>query len=353
MKIFAVFVQEAIAQTLPSANLKLIEAPEQGDLVNWPEPIQVSIMGFQSDKIKGTAVIGCDHCFFDQFCPGLDKQDPQYLALAQDWLGEFSNLLLGRLKNRLLPYEIILRVSPPSVSEASESIYSSYTRCKENLKLWFNAGQAFICVAFSMDIEAGVDLGARLPAQGHSLQPGDAIYRLNGESHSSNKYDVISQIRSGVMTEDDSVLHDDFDFDLDLEHLESRPIVANNLVGVEELEKPAKPQQENNIQMPVSVGRGQSNAYPEIQFSGSKNSSRLGSKNRRNLEGMEWNEAGELHLCFQGGNLVSITPLILLEQGTNTLMIEGYKVDIQQDQKGLRVTIPELQITLEAVIRAA
>src|SRR6185436_12997439 len=99
LKVFESFVQEAMQQTLPQVGLSRVEDTYDGELVNWPDTILVSIMSFQSDNMQGTAVMGCDAAFLERTYPNFDPKDPQRDALLQDWLGEMSNLVLGRMKN--------------------------------------------------------------------------------------------------------------------------------------------------------------------------------------------------------------------------------------------------------------
>ena len=353
LKIFEMFIQEAMLQALPQAKLSRVEAPSDGELVNWPEPIQVSIMSFQSEKIQGTALMGCDISFLELTCPCLDPKLPGKDALLQDWLGELSNLVIGRIKNKLLPYGEVLKLNPPSVFETGEEVFGSYAKRKDNLKLWFKSEQQHFCIALSMDIADDVDLNKALPAQGHSLQPGDAIYRLNEESNSIKKYDVISQIRSGVMTDDDPALHDDFEFDYDLEAVSAGKLSGQPLIGVEELEKTNRVNQEINVQQAVSIGRVEAQVFPDFSGLPSAAESQKSSPNRRPLEAVDWGKGGELCLRFEGGHVVRLTPATLLDQGIGSIAIEGYQMNIQAIQNGLMVFIPELHISLETSIRAA
>jgi hypothetical protein len=77
------------------------------------------------------------------------------------------------------------------------------------------------------------------------------------------------------------------------------------------------------------------------------------SPHRRNLEAAEWDEPGELCLRFQGGSIVRLSPANLLAKGTEVLVIEGYQLEIKQTAHGIRVTLPELKISLETPILAA
>jgi hypothetical protein len=347
LKVFESFVQEAMQQTLPQVGLSRIEDSSDSDMVHWPDPILVSIMSFQSDNMQGTAVMGCDAAFLERSHPSFDPQDPARESLLQDWLGELSNLIIGRLKNKLLPYGVTLKLNPPSVIEASEEIFESYATRKDNVKLWFSCEHQFFCISFSMELDSSVDFAAQLPSQGHELQPGDAIYRLNEPTGSTKKYDVIAQIRSGVMTDDDPALHDDFDFDYDI------PIhhpMNHKLEGVDELDA-------SSNKKPASSTTTVSNAthvpYPNVHQTTVTSNAAPRANARRNLEAVEWDEPGELCLRFQGGSIVRLSPANLLAKGTEVLVIEGYQLEIKQTAHGICVTLPELKISLEAAIRAA
>lgn len=347
LKAFESFVQEAMQQTLPQVGLSRIEDDSGSDMVHWPDPILVSIMSFQSDNMQGTAVMGCDVAFLERSHPSFDPEDPARLSLLQDWLGEMSNLIIGRLKNKLLPLGVTLKLNPPSVLEASEEIFESYATRKENVKLWFSCEHQFFCISFSMDLDPSVSFAAQLPSQGHELQPGDAIYRLNEPAGSSKKYDVIAQIRSGVMTDDDPALHDDFDLDDDMPlHHQT---MDRRLEGVDELEASTLKKPGTSTTVP-SATRVQ---YPDVHQTTVTNSEMPRSQHRRSLEAAEWDEPGELCLRFQGGSIVRLSPANLLAKGTEVLVIEGYQLEIKQTAHGIRVTLPELKISLETSILAA
>jgi hypothetical protein len=294
--------------------------------------------------MQGTAVMGCDTAFLEKTYPNFDPEDPAKEALLHDWLGELSNLVIGRIKNKMLPFGVTLKLNPPSVTEASEEIFDSYSTRKNNFKLWFSCDHQFFCLSFSVDLDASVDLAAHLSKQEHNLQPGDAIYRLNEAAGSNKKYDVITQIRSGVMTDDDPALHDDFDFDYDVPSY----TMNQRLEGVEELEASTSRRPLTSMAVPIAT-RMQS--PDEHQTTVTHNSTQRKSV-RRNLEAAEWQASGELCLRFQGGSIVRLSPVYLLAKGTEVLVIEGYQLEIKQTAQGICVSLPELQLSLES-IRAA
>lgn len=348
MKVFESFVQEAMQQTLPHIGLSRVEDTYDGELVNWPDNILVSIMSFQSENMQGTAVMGCDSAFLERTHPSFDPKDPAREALLQDWLGEMSNLVLGRMKNKLLPYGVMLKLNPPSVTEATEEIFETYAHHKDNIKLWFGCEHQFLCLSFSVELDAAVDFAAPLPNQGHELQPGDAIYRLNEPVGAVKKYDVIAQIRSGVMTDDDPALHDDFEVEFEDEvSNHHHGMNTRKLEGVEELEasSPRRP--------PTSVPSATRVNYPDVQQTNVPIQNKNKIPARPALEAAEWDQPGELCLRFSGGSIVRLNPASLLARGTQALVIEGYQLEIKATQVGVRVDLPELLISLENVIRAA
>lgn len=327
LKAFESFVQEAMQKTLPQAGIVRVRDAQGSEIANWSDSIMVSIVSFQSEHMLGSALMGCDDGFLEKTYPHFNPADPDRKALLHDWLGELSNLVIGRLKNILLPYGVMIKVNPPSVTEASEDIFASYATRKDNLKLWFSCAEQLVCLAFSMDVAASINFAADFAGHGHELQPGDAIYRLNEPEGAAKKYDVITQIRSGVMTDDDAALHDDFASDFD----DDTPV-------------PSSHRSLNAMSLESTLVQPQSQPNP--------NSSPIRSV-RRSLEAIAWGEPGELCLSFQGGHTVRLFPANLLAKGTESLLIEGYRLEIQPTSQGIRVSMPELQISMEAATRAA
>jgi hypothetical protein len=66
-----------------------------------------SVMGFVSDKVRGTCLLACEEAPLDASCPPGGNR--------RDWVGELANQLIGRLKVKLLAYEINIALTTPIV----------------------------------------------------------------------------------------------------------------------------------------------------------------------------------------------------------------------------------------------
>ena len=104
--------------------------------------------------MKGSVILGCNEEFLRKSCPGLSGDEDVPEAFINDWIGELSNLIMGSIKNKLLSHGITLRLNPPSISEATETIFDSYSDRRPSEKVWFtsDAGDT-ICFLMSCDIE--------------------------------------------------------------------------------------------------------------------------------------------------------------------------------------------------------
>ena len=70
-------------------------------------------IGFSSDTIRGMLGLGMNPATLEQL---LAKEDITVTGgLAEDWLAESVNQLLGRLKNKLLGYDLTVSLALPTV----------------------------------------------------------------------------------------------------------------------------------------------------------------------------------------------------------------------------------------------
>ena len=68
----------------------------------------VSIIGFSSQNISGALLLALPNSLVERALPAPD-------ASLADWSGELANHLLGRLKNPLLDYQVVIDMSLPVV----------------------------------------------------------------------------------------------------------------------------------------------------------------------------------------------------------------------------------------------
>lgn len=72
----------------------------------------VAVIGFTSDEMRGTLAISAQVDFFAR--TNVISVDPTEEQI-RDWAGELGNQLMGRLKNRLLAYNLVLAMGTPMV----------------------------------------------------------------------------------------------------------------------------------------------------------------------------------------------------------------------------------------------
>lgn len=334
IKILASFIADAFRQTLPELQLELVDNTYEDEIVNWPESIMVSIMRFQSEAMKGTAVLGCDLGFLERSCPAFEGDHEERDLFLQDWIGELSNLVLGRLKNKLLPFGIVLKLNPPSVTEAGASIFETYAVHERQLKLWFSCDQDFICLSFSLDLAASIDLQNEKPHSDAQLQPGDAIYRLNDPYGAKQNYDMVSKVRSGVDLDDEPSEIALFDF---------------------ELTNDSRPERESWASSSPFASTPLPSAPPPLLSS--QGSGKLAVQksdivdppagSRPQLRGLRWFNEDSVLITFSEQTSYVISLRVLLLQGTQILNLEGYAIHLVQNGPVMQLLIPELQLTLE------
>lgn len=72
-----------------------------------------SLIGFVGSNARGNILISASEGVLEATSPGTSHRD---------WIGELSNQLLGRIKNKLIPYGLNLEVAPPVVVSGSVRI---------------------------------------------------------------------------------------------------------------------------------------------------------------------------------------------------------------------------------------
>jgi CheY-specific phosphatase CheX len=93
----------------------------------------VSIIGFSSNALSGSLILALPQAVAERTLPVAG-------ASLADWSGELANQLLGRLKNQLLKYQIVINMSLPVVV------------CGDALKLLATARQITRYYSFSSEL---------------------------------------------------------------------------------------------------------------------------------------------------------------------------------------------------------
>ncbi|MCX6130928.1 MAG: chemotaxis protein CheX [Proteobacteria bacterium] len=81
------------------------------------DTIQVSfasVLGYSGDLIKGSLVVSCEKQLLDKSHPNLAMGMPVDESDLLDWVGEMTNQLLGRIKNKISGIGIKFSMSTPT-----------------------------------------------------------------------------------------------------------------------------------------------------------------------------------------------------------------------------------------------
>lgn len=80
------------------------------------------------------------------------------LTDPRDWIGELSNQLAGRLKNRLGQFGVQPRLSTPTIVQGHEIRVSS--PAVSHFSLWVNAGEAVLLTHLTLEVDPNLQLEA-------------------------------------------------------------------------------------------------------------------------------------------------------------------------------------------------
>ncbi|RYZ54556.1 MAG: hypothetical protein EOP07_15775 [Proteobacteria bacterium] len=108
IKTFESFMDDALAKSLDDFTLEPTSAPEPS-----VELLKVRLC-FSGSDMSAEAFLSCSRSFLQKTCPLPSGSGDHPTAILLDWLGELANLVIGRLKNRLLAHEITIKISPPA-----------------------------------------------------------------------------------------------------------------------------------------------------------------------------------------------------------------------------------------------
>jgi len=79
----------------------------------------VSVIGFYGSSMHGALGLGVDRGVISLMMDGPGR-DVHQRSLAEDWVGESANQVLGRIKNKLLAYDVTVGLGVPMVLRGVE-----------------------------------------------------------------------------------------------------------------------------------------------------------------------------------------------------------------------------------------
>jgi hypothetical protein len=121
-------------------------------------PLLSGVMGFMGGPMRGTCLLACEQAPLTASCPPGGK--------PRDWIGELSNQLIGRLKVKLLAYDIDVALTTPIVLQGIRL----HPLPKASLDpVMFFGGSGLILEWIEVEVEGGYSLPAtRPPAAGET-----------------------------------------------------------------------------------------------------------------------------------------------------------------------------------------
>jgi hypothetical protein len=311
IKTFESFMDDALIKSLDDFTLEPSPAPEPS-----VELLKARLC-FSGADMKAEAFLSCSRSFLQKTCPLPRGTADHSTAVLKDWLGELANLVIGRLKNRLLAHEITIKISPPSF----EGNWPK-TKDSQSLLFWHQLDGSWI--GFECAIVGEIpEIGEALK-QTAEILPGDAIYRLNDPLNTTPSYDIISKIRSGVENGEG----EDDDFDIEGSSIEMEvPAEVRSKIAPKDILGKAKHQ-------PIRILFHSSSQAPQ-------------------LTGVAWSQTDQLLLHFSSGLEYTLCPKTLLEQGCSSMEVEGFVMTFQRDGDLIRASIPKFNMHLSKVSRVA
>lgn len=118
-----------------------------------------AIIGLMADGFRGTFILCIDQTLLEKSHPMVKAGRELSDAMAQDWLGELTNLAVGKLKLFLAGHGIQARITPPSIEGSPEKVLTDYSQMKPTQRFWLAAGSDTVVCQLSADVE-GVDFEA-------------------------------------------------------------------------------------------------------------------------------------------------------------------------------------------------
>ncbi|NRA64577.1 MAG: chemotaxis protein CheX [Pseudobacteriovorax sp.] len=146
----------------------------------FQEEFLASIVGIRGQDIQGTVIVGCEESFLATTCPCYNESDPAEIkdALIEDWIGELSNLLVGRIKNLLLSNGLSFELSPPSVGQNNVEVFSRLSSEKSHTQVIFetkDGDSIVVMIAYEVSKDASID---SVSAEHRPLKPGSGVVKL-------------------------------------------------------------------------------------------------------------------------------------------------------------------------------
>lgn len=138
-------------------------------LIKEMEPSIVAVIGYVGDGVRGALTMIASDAAVASWLARMGSEG----ADTSDALGEFSNMLLGRLKTRLMPEGITIQLTTPTIATGRELRLS--TPPSGSVSLSFEEPAGKIRLRLDAHFEAGFELQESSTREGPPAQAGEAI----------------------------------------------------------------------------------------------------------------------------------------------------------------------------------
>jgi hypothetical protein len=127
------------------------------------DPLLSSVMGFVSEPLRGTCLLACEQAPLEASCPSGGR--------IRDWIGELTNQLVGRLKIKLLAYDIDVAVTTPIVLQGIRIQPLPKAAAEPAL---FSGGNGIVLAWTEVEVAGGFSLPA--PRRADAGETGDLMF---------------------------------------------------------------------------------------------------------------------------------------------------------------------------------
>lgn len=122
------------------------------------DPLLSSVMGFVCAQVRGTCLLACERGPLEASCPPGGR--------IRDWIGELTNQLVGRIKVKLLAYEIDVALTTPIVLQGIRIQPLPKTASEPAV---FSSGNGFVLAWTEVEVADAFSLPApRVPEAGET-----------------------------------------------------------------------------------------------------------------------------------------------------------------------------------------
>jgi hypothetical protein len=129
-----------------------------------PELLYCSVIGFSSDRMRGTLVLATTS-------EPLGRTNPVQGTSLREWVAELSNQLLGRIKRQLVDRGVVIALSTPIVLRGEHLCPLPNGTISQ---LSFTCDGGFVCVWFDAELAPDLDL-SQVQEDGDVIAEGEAL----------------------------------------------------------------------------------------------------------------------------------------------------------------------------------